>query len=552
MARQEKHRNSQPAVPAPARGMSPAWLLPILLCLCLGLRIDIYLTAFSKGGFLSGPLTDDSFYSLGIARNLAAGAGFTFDGINLTNGFQPLYVFLMVPVYALFPHDPMTPVKIAVLLLALCNTAAGFFLWRILRREVSARAAVFGLALFAFSPYIAEVGLNGLESSLALLLFLAALDLYLARVRPGTDRRAHRLGLAALLALLVFARVDGALLAAAIAADYLLRRDPLPFRARAFKMAGIAAAAVALYSPWLIFSRLNFGTALPQSGDAVRLMAQLYGEMEMPIAVPPFIPGDIPARFYAGHLIHALMVLGMTGLFFPAGPAIFFLQLVGQASGMWGIGSWIVCIPALILGAGWAFKARKTLGAVWWAVGLTVAAYSFYVFGAWFFFRYLYVAEVCLLMAGAALYERLASRRLLPWVAAAYLVIFGYGFAIRSQPNDFQLFNYDLIKRALEAKTPAGARVGAFQAGYVGYFSAGRTVVNLDGVVNPKAYAALRDGRLYNYLASEKIEYVADYKNIVDRLLLPRLGADPAAALAPLSAPDEPVQVFKVKLIIDN
>ena len=294
MARQEKHRNSQPAVPAPARGMSPAWLLPILLCLCLGLRIVISLTAFSKGGFLFGPLTDDSFYSLGIARNLAAGAGFTFDGINLTNGFQPLYVFLMVPVYALFPHDPMTPVKIAVLLLALCNTAAGFFLWRILRREVSARAAVFGLALFAFSPYIAEVGLNGLESSLALLLFLAALDLYLARVRPGTDRRAHRLGLAALLALLVFARVDGALLAAAIAADYLLRRDPLPFRARAFKMAGIAAAAVALYSPWLIFSRLHFGTALPQSGDAVRLMAQLYGEMEMPIAVPPSSPATSP------------------------------------------------------------------------------------------------------------------------------------------------------------------------------------------------------------------------------------------------------------------
>lgn len=36
---------------------------------------------------------DDSFYYFGIARNLMEGYGFTFDRLNQTNGFHPLWLF---------------------------------------------------------------------------------------------------------------------------------------------------------------------------------------------------------------------------------------------------------------------------------------------------------------------------------------------------------------------------------------------------------------------------------------------------------------------------
>jgi hypothetical protein len=39
---------------------------------------------------------DDGFYYLGIARHLAAGDGPTFDGAHFTNGFQPLWMALLV------------------------------------------------------------------------------------------------------------------------------------------------------------------------------------------------------------------------------------------------------------------------------------------------------------------------------------------------------------------------------------------------------------------------------------------------------------------------
>jgi hypothetical protein len=45
---------------------------------------------------------DDGYYYFQIARNLARGAGFTFDGIHATNGFHPLWLLLQAPLFRLF------------------------------------------------------------------------------------------------------------------------------------------------------------------------------------------------------------------------------------------------------------------------------------------------------------------------------------------------------------------------------------------------------------------------------------------------------------------
>ena len=63
----------------------------------------------------------------------------------------------------------------------------------------------------------------------------------------------------------------------------------------------------------------------------------------------------------------------------------------------------------------------------------------------------------------------------------------------------------------LEANTDERARIGSFNAGIVGYFSE-RTVINLDGAVNNKAYEARRDRLLLGYICDEKIEYLVDLK----------------------------------------
>jgi hypothetical protein len=62
----------------------------------------------------------------------------------------------------------------------------------------------------------------------------------------------------------------------------------------------------------------------------------------------------------------------------------------------------------------------------------------------------------------------------------------------------------------IDAHVPADARIGAWNAGQIGYFSQ-RTVVNLDGLANDGEYLeVLEHGSLADYLRRERITYLVD------------------------------------------
>src|SRR5262249_53186180 len=48
---------------------------------------------------------DDSFYYYVVARNFARGQFSTFDGMNLTNGYHPIWAWLLTPTFW-FVSDP--------------------------------------------------------------------------------------------------------------------------------------------------------------------------------------------------------------------------------------------------------------------------------------------------------------------------------------------------------------------------------------------------------------------------------------------------------------
>ncbi len=61
----------------------------------------------------------------------------------------------------------------------------------------------------------------------------------------------------------------------------------------------------------------------------------------------------------------------------------------------------------------------------------------------------------------------------------------------------------------LEANTEEGALIGMTGGGNVGYFIQGRTIINMDGLINSYAYfQALRAGRGDEYLASIGLDYI--------------------------------------------
>src|SRR5262245_17170669 len=132
----------------------------------------------------NGFLYDDSFYAFQIARNIAHGEGATFDGIHATNGFQPLYVAVLVPLYWVAGDNASLPVHLALILSAFLTVATSLPCHRIAARRASELAALLVAAAWAFSPIVIRQAANGLETALALFLFALSVDYYLTRVRP--------------------------------------------------------------------------------------------------------------------------------------------------------------------------------------------------------------------------------------------------------------------------------------------------------------------------------------------------------------------------------
>src|SRR5215831_17120838 len=81
----------------PDTSQSPAdgyhWIAIVALGVFLGWLAIIWLWPASVYTFT----VDDTYYYLVTADNAAHGFGFTFDRMNPTNGFHPLWMFLLMP-----------------------------------------------------------------------------------------------------------------------------------------------------------------------------------------------------------------------------------------------------------------------------------------------------------------------------------------------------------------------------------------------------------------------------------------------------------------------
>src|SRR5262245_22409778 len=88
------------------------WLLGLALIGLLGIGLWLCLGPEERIAYL---LFDDAYYYLGVAHHMAQGMGSTFDGINASNGYHPLWCWLLVPLYRVV-DDPGLAVRLVGLL----------------------------------------------------------------------------------------------------------------------------------------------------------------------------------------------------------------------------------------------------------------------------------------------------------------------------------------------------------------------------------------------------------------------------------------------------
>ncbi len=492
----------------------------------------------------NGYLYDDSFYAFQIARNIAAGNGPTFDGEIPTNGFQPLYVFMLVPAYWLAGTDQITPIYFALTLLALMTAVPALMLFLLARRYTSDAVALVASMVWVFSPVVVRQSANGLETALAMLLFAWSVYYYLKRIRGNSHASAGQFAkMGLLLGLAVLARVDEFLLVLAMTLDYLLlvrRRARIGEARGALKGLGIAAATViAVCLPWGIYGLAAVGSLLPESGAATRFLSIAYAPF-FNLGPADMVNEGVGPSFVWAHVVHSFSILKLSPpvhVFYRA------VENLGDGSAPTG---WLlyainaVSLAALAVFSFWVVRRgradgrydRREISFLLLFAALLMAAYSTWVFGVFFFTRYFYpVYFIASVFAACVLQDVVrwvAFRRPLLRVAVAgAFVLYAVGLVYMGMTNAYRstpVYRFYDVARWVEENTLEDETIGVFQGGAIGYFS-NRRVVNLDGKVNGRALEALRAGDMCGYITRSGIDIVMDHTDVLELFLGPDAGS---------------------------
>lgn len=431
--------------------------------------------------------SDDGYYYLKIAQNVIQGNGIRFDGRHVTNGFQPLWLINLLPIW-LLTDNTQTALHLAMALQGFYLILGMLLVFKIARLTYDHLISL--LAALVWFEITYRVSLSGLEFSLYALCFLAAAYLTLrGQQQPEPlDRRAY-LVLGGVLSLLFLARLDTIFLALVLGAWFGYRARSIGQLRHLLWFAAPIIVVVVLYAG---ISTVLFGHILPVSGALKREWSQ-----KLLLDDPVYQSyGWLIAK--AAHLLRPLRVTNQITL----------------ALGVFGTAIW----SAIYQITGRRHPVFQNLGALlpmmvfgWMSYLMFGLSYHYFNFSPWY-----YVAQRWLpVMLMAALLHYAVRRWKIRAVLAAAFVIVPLVTAVGIRRFTVRQAS-DEGNRALEnalawadEHLPPDAVIGSWNAGTIGYFSR-HTVINLDGLVNSWDYFEMGQYDLCVYWEQEHITHLMD------------------------------------------
>ena len=209
-----------------------AWF-EILLVVAV-MSISLY-AAFSDGQNFSWRwyTRDDAYYYFKVAQNISEGHGSTFDGINKTNGYHPLWMLICIPIFALARFDLILPLRILFLLMSGLSVATAILLFRLIGRVFAPVIGALAALYWVFSVNVlVRFYKQGLETGIAaffIVLFVYKLAEFERswRERPVSSRDLFVLGTIG--ALVIFSRLDLVFLVAMAGIWVVFRLSPVRY-----------------------------------------------------------------------------------------------------------------------------------------------------------------------------------------------------------------------------------------------------------------------------------------------------------------------------------
>jgi hypothetical protein len=203
--------------------MKPSWRWFEIGLVLFGLLAHLYVVFSPANSLMNWYTTDDAFYYYKVAVNITSGAGVTFDGINRTNGFQPLWMLVCTAVFWLAKFDLLLPLRVLVIVSAFFSIGTGLLLYRLLRKFISVWIAALIAVVWTFSTVIhGTVVMNGMEAVISAFFIVLLLTLAI-EWHEGFLPSAREIILGLVAGLTILSRLDNIFVVMLLGTWFMLR-----------------------------------------------------------------------------------------------------------------------------------------------------------------------------------------------------------------------------------------------------------------------------------------------------------------------------------------
>lgn len=479
-------------------------------------------------------LTDDAFYYFKIAQNIAEGHGSTFDGVNLTNGYHPLWLFLNVPVFALARFDLILPLRIVILISTGLGAAAAVVFYRLLRQTLEKQIALIAVALWAFSwTLFRRTTMGGMESILSAF-FILLLWYRAAQLNQQPRVALKQIWLVGLIAAFTFlSRLDNIFLVFFTGVWIWLRwwqpgtEDISTSRQRwLWRLKTGVSYFLPVTLVLLVYLGINqafFGTAFPISSQVKvwwgTLGLTIYGG---PLYIYPEYIFEylLPKRRGVGPW--SLITVPIHEAAIPIWKKIgrdFTLEPLAITYGLLGLALAAVVAP----GFKRFWKYFRRLGLLpFFAACMAQSVYyfwrDFYHLRPWYWVSQNIYLFILLGVLASVVYGYISewnvSRALLTVISAGVTILIIANFARSIVQKAYPEWEtkphfYQMKAEAIAAHIPSDQVISATGSGSMSYFMPEYQVVNLDGLVNSAAYLEhLKAGTAIEFLDEMNVAYI--------------------------------------------
>lgn len=176
---------------------------------------------------------DDAYYYFKVAQNISEGYGSTFDGINLTNGYHPLWMLICIPIFALARFDVILPLRVLLVVIALMQAITAVLLYRLIKKYLSHTVAILAATFWSFNFYIHQtvyqMGLETPIAALSIVYLIYKLSQFEETWRTEKINLKQIAWLGFLSAIVMFSRLDLIFLAVIIGIWILFRGTPIRY-----------------------------------------------------------------------------------------------------------------------------------------------------------------------------------------------------------------------------------------------------------------------------------------------------------------------------------